>query len=66
MGLQKLGKKQCLDQTSQRDICSQHDLPGHRQIIGTRIKRITKTYQEYSNRDNAVSINNALKFARTI
>ena len=27
------------------------------------LERITKTYQEYSNRDNAVSINNALKFA---
>ena len=28
------------------------------------LERITKTYQEYSNRDNANSINNALRFAR--
>ena len=27
------------------------------------LERITKTYQEYSNRDNAKSVNNALKFA---
>ena len=36
-----------------------------KQIILPVLQRITKTYQEYSNRDNANSINNALKFAVT-
>ena len=36
-----------------------------KQIILPVLQRITKAYQEYSNRDNANSINNALKFAVT-